>query len=230
MPTVNDIKQAILDSCTIDEKNVLQTFSNLSEMSNEFVEMRNGSRHELYELLSKLIDKQPHSLKYHKMLTEILQINTIITTNYDQLFEEAYKHDLVPIIHNTHIPYSHRKRVKLYKIHGDIRYPESIVITSKDYTNFFRKTDEPVWNKVKSLLAEKTILFVGYSLADQNIDFLLDNILEQLRDHIKESFLVAPSLPEYKIAQLKNKKIEYIPMTGEELIEKIHSEVKKNNF
>lgn len=227
MPSVGKIQEEILNSCNEDEKNYLKKISDLSVMSENFVQMRSGSRNELNRILTKLIDVDPISLTTHQLLTEIPQIDTIVTTNYDTLFEEAYGRRLNPIIHNLNIPYSDDKDVKLYKIHGDIKQTNTIVITRSDYSDFFRKEDEPIWNKIKSLIAEKTILFVGYSLDDQNIDYLIDNVITKLGDNMKESFLVTPNLPQHKINALSRKKVQYIQMTGEELVKTIHDEIKK---
>ncbi|MFE4123982.1 SIR2 family protein [Priestia sp. YIM B13486] len=227
MPSVKEIKEEILNLCNEEEKEYLQGISDLSDISGNFVEMRNNSRNDLNRILTKLIDIDPNSIKIHKLLTEIPQIDTIVTTNYDTLFEEAYGRDLSPIIQNSNIPYTGDKKIKLYKIHGDIKQLDTIVITKDDYTNFFRKSDEPIWNKIKSLLSEKTILFVGYSLSDQNIDYLLDNVVANLGNNINESFLVTPDLPKHKVSKLLQKKVEYIPMTGEELVETIHTEIKE---
>lgn len=228
MPNVEKIKKAILDACTDEEKVVTEKISDLSDRAKEFVEMRNGSKNELGQILSNLIDIDPLSLKTHTLVSEIPQINTIITTNYDTLFEEAYgSRRLTVIKKDINIPYAVNDRVHLYKIHGDIKDPDSLVITKNDYTNFFRSMNQPIWTKVKSLLAEKTILFIGYSLEDQNIDFLLDDVISSLGENLKESFLVTPNLPKHKISRLNQKKIQYINSTGEELIKEIHTQVKK---
>ncbi|WP_454844822.1 SIR2 family NAD-dependent protein deacylase [Priestia megaterium] len=227
MPNVGKIQDEILNSCTEEEKEYLQRLSDLSDMTGNFVEMRNNSRNDLNRILTKLIDVDPISLSTHTLLTEIPQIDTIVTTNYDTLFEEAYGRSLSTIVQNSHIPYTDDRKVKLYKIHGDIKQPNTIIITKKDYTDFFRRENEPIWNKIKSLIAEKTILFVGYSLSDQNIDYLLDNVIANLGDNMKESFLVTPHLPKHKISAFSQKKVEYIPMTGEELVQEIHTEIKK---
>ncbi|MFE4123980.1 SIR2 family protein [Priestia sp. YIM B13486] len=227
MPNVNKIQEEILNLCTEEEREYLQKINDLSDMTGNFVEMRNGSRNDLNRVLNKIINIDPISLSTHNLLTEIPQINTIVTTNYDTLFEEAYGRSLSTIIQNSNIPYVDDRQVKLYKIHGDIKQPDTIIITKNDYTNFFRRENEPIWNKIKSLIAEKTILFVGYSLSDQNIDYLLDNVIANLGDNMKESFLVTPNLPRHKVNALSQKKVEYIPMTGEELVKTIHTEIKK---
>lgn len=228
MPKVDKIKEAILAESTDEEKEILEGISSLSEMSQEFVDMRNGSRHPVVSILRKLIYKEPDSLKYHKLLAEIPQIKTIVSTNYDLLFEQAYGMNLAPIVQKSNIPYATADKVNLYKIHGDILNDDTMVITKDDYTNFFRDQDNVMWNKVKSLLAEKTIIFLGYSVSDQNIEYLVDNVLADLGPNIKESYFVSPAgAPPHKVRKLAKKNITYIPMSGEEFVETVHSEIKK---
>ncbi|WP_071458456.1 SIR2 family NAD-dependent protein deacylase [Bacillus massilinigeriensis] len=226
MPSANTLRDLIIDSCTEDEKIFFENKS-LGEVANTFVELRNGSRNELHKLLQDVIDIEPTSIWSHQLIAEIPQIDLIVTTNYDKLFEEAYGRDISPIITDIHLPLA-TKRTKLFKIHGDINIPESIVITSSDYTDFFRNQDKPLWNKIKTLIAEKTVIFLGYSLSDQNINYLFENVISDMGSFQKEPYLIAPKLPSHTKNRLTQKGIHYIDMNGEEFTEKLHSEVKKN--
>lgn len=228
MPRVDDIKEEILGRCDEEEQKVLNQIQNLSEFCQTFVEMRSGSKHELLASLTKLIDIEPKSFKYHQLLSEVPQIDTIITTNYDKLFELAYgKGNLVPIVQSKNFPYSENEKTKLYKIHGDIEQPDTVLITQDDYNEFFHNMNNPLWNKIKTLVAEKTILFIGFSYSDQNIDFLINSVARELGTHMKESFLLAPDMPQHRVQALAAKKIKFIQTTGQKFAEQLHSEVKK---
>ncbi|MFJ7185580.1 SIR2 family NAD-dependent protein deacylase [Lysinibacillus xylanilyticus] len=227
MPSANTLRDLIINNCTEEEKGYFENQS-LSEVASTFVDMRNGSRNELHKILQSAIDIEPKSINAHQLIADIPQINLIVTTNYDKLFEEAYGRDISPIITDSQLPLA-TKRTQLYKIHGDINVPESIVLTSTDYTNFFRNQNKPLWNKIKTLLAEKTIIFLGYSLSDQNIDFLFENVINDIGSFQKEPYLVAPNLPKHILNRLSQKRINYIDMTGEKFTEKIYEEVKKNS-
>lgn len=227
IPSVKVLTEKIKEECSEEERQYLNNINSLSELCSVFVDMRNGSKNDLYQILNKAFRIEPESKWVHGLLTEIPQINTIVTTNYDKMFEKAYQDDLDVVVLNEQVPLISKNNV-LYKIHGDLDFPKSIVITNEDYTNFFRNQDTPIWNKIKSLFAEKTIVFVGYSLADQNIDYLYDNIMSTLEGFQKESFLVAPNLPQYLINRLTKKKITYINLTGEKFTKYIHEEIKKN--
>ncbi|MFJ7371015.1 SIR2 family NAD-dependent protein deacylase [Lysinibacillus sp. NPDC098008] len=227
MPNANKLRDLIIEHSAEEDKRYFEN-KNLADVASTFIDIRRGSKNELYQLLQSVIDIEPTSLMYHQLLAEIPQIDLIVTTNYDKLFEEAYGRDISTIVTDLHLPLA-TKRTKLYKIHGDIHMPDTMVLTNEDYTNFFRNQDKPLWNKIKTLLAEKTIIFLGYSLADQNIQYLFDNVISDIGSYIKESYLIAPDLPKHEVNRLTQKGANYINMTGEEFIEKLHDEIKKNS-
>ena len=227
MPSANQLREILIENASEEDKKYFEN-KNLSEVADTFVKLCSGSKNELYLLLQNAFDKEPVSLEYHKLLSEIPQIDLIVTTNYDKLFEEAYGRDISIIVSGKNLPLA-KKRVQLYKIHGDICMPETIMLTKNEYTDFFRNQDKPLWNKIKTFLAEKTIIFLGYSLADQNIQYLLDNIANDMDVFIKESYLIAPNMPKHEVDILIQKKIKYIDMTGEKFVEELHSKVKKNS-
>ena len=110
--------------------------------------------------------------------------------------------------------------VDLYKIHGDTSDGDSIIITSKDYAQFYNKLDTVLWNKLKGLLAEKSVIFVGYSLEDKNIHDVFEKIISQIDSSDKEFFIVTPTLQEHKLKYLNTIcKTTHIPLTGEEFFE-----------
>ena len=225
MPTVGNLKELIMGVCSEEERGYLEKISSLHEFSSTFVNMRGGSENDLYKILRKAFKVVPKDTWVHDLLKEIPQLSTIVTTNYDKLIEGSYGNELDGVITNEHVPLITKNNV-LYKIHGDIDLPQTMVVTSEDYTNFFRNQDTPLWNKIKTLFAENTIVFVGYSLADQNVDYLFENVTSQLGGIQKEAFLIAPNLPSFMIKKLTQKNIAYINMTGEEFTKTLHEEIK----
>jgi hypothetical protein len=165
------------------------------------------------------------------MLTHIPQIRNIITTNYDLLFEKVYNEDLDVIIRDFDLPeVATSGKVKLYKIHGDLIEPETIIITKRDYIKFFEERQyEPLWTKIKSLIADYAILFIGYSFEDTNIKYIFDDILEKLKQSFNEGYLIAPDLPRHKQAYLlHNYSMNYINMTAEDAIKAIKDKIRKH--
>jgi hypothetical protein len=165
-PCGKKLSRIILESAESDkDKEILKVYINsLMDISNEFSQIY--SRDKLIEIIKKNFDVAPSTEPTtHCYISKIPQINTIITTNYDHLFEMAYE-NRVTVCTGTVFKKTIKGMVDLYKIHGDTTDPDSIIITSKDYAQFYDKLDTVLWNKIKGLLAEKSVIFVGYSLED----------------------------------------------------------------
>ncbi len=118
-------------------------------------------------------------------------IGSIITTNYDQLIENLF--DFSPLIGNNILlsnPYG-----SVYKIHGCVSDPNNIIITSDDYNNFNDKY-ELIRAQLLSIFIHNPIIFLGYSISDKNIKYLLQTIFSyvdlntELAKKIKDNFLL----------------------------------------
>jgi hypothetical protein len=114
----------------------------------------------------------------------------VITTNYDQLFEQALrdegKQPRVSIYKPEPEPTTDYRNATaqspvIYKLHGDIAERASLVITDEDYIQFvLRMSDkdpyDPVPLSLKYFLTGWTTLFVGYSLLDYNLRLLFKTL------------------------------------------------------
>ncbi len=228
-PSGAELSKKIFESAeNSSDQAILQVYMNsLMDLSNEFSQLY--SRDKLIDIIEKNFDVAPStepSAHYH--ITKIPQIDTIITANYDHLFEIVYENK-VTVCTGTVFKKTVKGMVDLYKIHGDTSDGDSIIITSKDYAQFYNKLDTVLWNKIKGLLAEKSVIFVGYSLEDKNIQDVFEKIISQIDSSDKEFFIVTPTLQEHKLKYLNTIcKTTHIPLTGEEFFEYIESEIRKN--
>lgn len=210
------------------DRAVLQKQTNvLMNVAEEFEQLY--SRKELIKVVSDCFDKEPSVEPYvHQLCTHIPQIDTIITTNYDYLFERAYGERIGTLV-GTRYHVLNGKPVTLYKIHGDSSDPDSVVLTRKDYATFYDRLDSIVWNKLMALLAEKSVLFVGYSFEDKNIEDIFEKILRQVDSHESEFFIAVPSLPEHKLRHFNTIcKTTHLPIDCEDLIRIIEQEIAEN--
>lgn len=113
-----------------DQKILLRHKPSLMDTAEEFEQLY--SRNELIGLVSTHFDKAPCVYPYaHSLCAQISQIDTIITTNYDHSFENAYGDNLCTVI-GTQFKVAGKDMVTLYKMHGDSSDNASIVLTSKD--------------------------------------------------------------------------------------------------
>ena len=218
------IKENVQDS----DRKYFEDKQQLIDVAQEFSEFYGSER--LIEILKNAFNEEPTSLQYHQMIEQIPQITHIVTTNYDHLFERAYGDKICPIVKEQDIPKSiMRDKAVVYKIHGSLESPDTIVITWDDYRKFYAKQDSLIWTKIKTLIAENTILLLGYAFEDLHIQYLFDNVFKKLGNAPKEIFWISPGLPQHKLAHYsKDYPIRYIDATAEEAIPKIKEAVHKN--
>lgn len=187
------------------------------------------SRDELLGLVSTHFDKAPNVYpRAHYLCTQIPQIDTIITTNYDHLFEYVYGENLNTVV-GIQYKTSDKKPVTLYKIHGDSSDSASVVLTSKDYATFYEGLNSLIWNKLKVILAEHSVLFIGYSLEDKNIEDIFEKVLSQVDTSKSEFFIAVPTLAEHKLRHFNTIcKTTHIPIEGETLLTLIERDIREN--
>ncbi len=133
----------------------------------------------------------------------------IFTTNYDRLIEIAYdiyrtsrgepplqRCNVVNGLQDQ-VRLDNRSSVNLYKLHGcisSIGQGNPLVLSSRDYRNT-RKKRQRMLRTLKMLAVEHSILFIGYSFADQYLSELLDDIQQESPyHHHRTMFLVIPEL------------------------------------
>ena len=108
-----------------------------------------------------------------------LRCREIVTTNYDDLFERAVAAVVDPQAARARPAFSTvisvlpwvRPRPDLpwiLKMHGDVRRPESIVLSRRDFV-LYDSTWRPVGSVVQSLMLSRHLLVVGASLTDDNL-------------------------------------------------------------
>jgi len=117
-----------------------------------------------------------------------LDFPLVITTNYDQLFEMALagKQPRVSVYSPEPQPtVDYRDPTPespiIFKLHGDISRPESLVVTDEDYIQFVLRMNDkdpydPIPLNLKYFLTNWTTLFVGYSLLDYNLRLLFKTL------------------------------------------------------
>ena len=106
-------------------------------------------------------------------------ISGVITTNYDCFFEilfDGYK----TFIGQDELVFSQLQGVaEIYKIHGSVRSPLSIVINKNDY-HTFREKGKYLAAKLMTIFMEYPIVFIGYSISDSDIQEILGDVVECL--------------------------------------------------
>ena len=105
----------------------------------------------------------------------------VITTNYDAFFDKLFPDYRVYIGQNDLVFSAIQGIAEIYKIHGSIMQPDSLVINNDDY-RLFNEKSKYLAAKLMTIFMEYPIIFMGYSLADENIRNILSDITVCLPD------------------------------------------------
>lgn len=182
----------------IDELMIQDSENNLyKEINDIFYEtMKQGihtSRLKIYiaHLLENLNFKSDVTEEIKEFKKASKNVGSIITTNYDSFIEDIS--EFKPLIGNDILlsnPYG-----SVYKIHGSVEQPENIIINKTDYEEFNEKF-ELIRAQLLSLFMHNPIIFMGYSISDDNVRKILETIFSyvdnktNLFDKIRDNFLL----------------------------------------
>ncbi|MBU8855436.1 SIR2 family protein [Bacillus sp. FJAT-26377] len=128
-----------------------------------------------------------------KKINDNNSIDGIITTNWDTLAEEIF--DFTSFIGQEKLLFSNVLNVgEIFKIHGCITDPNSMIFDENDY-EAFNKRNHYLASKLTTIFIEHPIVFIGYSLRDDNIREILSAIIfgigeENLRTFGKRIFFI----------------------------------------
>lgn len=135
-------------------------------------------RYDICEYLNNVIlDQKNHQEELKILTSKKTIIDGIITTNWDRLLENIFIEDNYKVyIGQSDLLFSNPQKIaEIYKIHGCCSDPKSLVLTKSDYEDFHKKNPY-LAAKLLSIFLEHPILFIGYSLHDENIKSILCSI------------------------------------------------------
>ena len=106
-------------------------------------------------------------------------ISGVITTNYDDFLENHFAGFTKYVGQNQLIFSSIQGVAEIYKIHGSVELPNSIVINEDDYA-LFEKKGAYLASKLLTIFMEYPIVFMGYSISDSNVQHIIKSIVDCL--------------------------------------------------
>ncbi len=163
-------------------------------------------------------------LKAHRALASV-DPHTVITTNYDDLYESAWREANKPLEkvvrpeQLTRIPWD---SPRLLKLHGDLEAPKEIIITRDDYRKWQREAGG-LKDKVIATLQESVCIFVGYGVGDENLHDILNKIEDNLKDSSLKHFALVHEVDEMLAAEWTDM-VEFVAGDATEFFELVAEE------
>lgn len=188
---------------------------------------------EFGEFLNEVFrDKDVKPTKSHNLLTKI-PFKSILTTNYDALIEGAYT-----ISSGGQIPKKftqcdldsalsplRKKDFFIFKMHGDIDRPNTIILGTRSYNNLIYKSPEYL-SFLETLFTTHTVLFMGFGGSDPDLDYLMDRLSTIFSRTLNKHFILVPKSKfnfTEKRRLLLDKRLEVIEYDPQNDHEHVHS-------
>lgn len=153
----------------------------------KYAASRSAHHHELRTISSALKIEICNFLHSHRIPrlsatlrreTELLRnvvIDGVITTNWDDMLEVLFP-DYRVFVGQDELLFSSTQGIgEIYKIHGSVTKPNSLVLTTEDYENYNRRNSY-LAAKLLAVFVEHPTIFLGYSLNDPNIHEILGQV------------------------------------------------------
>ncbi|MDP4120341.1 MAG: SIR2 family protein [Bacillota bacterium] len=204
-----------------------------SELMQKYCDLPNGRKNLLKKIKKRFeyIYSHPEleymATMFHRELAELYFIKTIITTNWDTYFEK-YCFATPITIPEDFVFWDEKERCVL-KIHGSITNPSTIIATKDDYSKCTDNLHKGIIGAtLKTLLANRTTIFVGFSFGDEDFAQILEYLRTEMNDIFPHIYIV--TLDNQIITKLNFKNATYIVTDGTYFLHQLKLILKEKNL
>jgi len=176
----------------------------------------------LQYITSRINTPQIQPLPAHHMIAE-LPFQRIITTNWDNLLEEALRQAQIPVdrvVRDTEVAFINQNKRLLIKLHGSIEQQDTIVVLGDDYYDVFARLPETT-NLVRAYFATQTVLFLGFGLMDEDFRRLYHEVVRHLGRHIRRAYAVQLNPSRFAIKYWQQKNVQVLDADAYTFLEAI---------
>ena len=165
-----------------------------------------------------------NATQFHHELATVWQITEIVTTNWDDFFEKEC--GATAFITSDDLAFWTQPGRKVLKLHGSVHNLGAMVLTAEDYTACHdRLVNGLVGARLKTLLASRTVAFVGYSLTDPDLRAIIEALTSEMKGLRPTYYVVSPdavgqlSCPNADILPIRTDGTYFLRVLKEHLLE-----------
>lgn len=144
---------------------------------------------EYYDVIFNKFKVQVKPNPIHDLIFDLNPYH-VVTTNYDELLEEAARNKGIfydVVSKDKDLPYTPNNNM-IIKMHGELKN-KNIVLKEDDYLSYF-KNFKLIQNYIKSLISTYTILFIGYSVSDINVKYIFQWVKDILGNDFQQAYFL----------------------------------------
>lgn len=174
-------------------------------------ELKMGHQSLIEYIANRIDDPRYVPLRTHQLIAD-LPCTKIVTTNWDRLLEKAMDQAVKPfvkVVRDSDMAYADEAKVLLVKLHGSVEQKDSIIITGDDYYDVFARLLGTA-NLVRSYFTTKTILFLGFGLADDDFKRLYYEVVCRIGVHQRRAYAVQLHPDEWTTKYWEKKNVQII--------------------
>lgn len=129
------------------------------------------------------------STRFHRQLSTIYLIDTIVTTNWDDYFEAEC--GALPFVTAEDFAFWSVPGRKVFKLHGSVNSYGSIVAARSDYEESYKGLEGGlIGANLKMMLATKTIIYMGFSFSDDDFLRIHRFLSSEMKGMLPQSYIV----------------------------------------
>lgn len=127
--------------------------------------------------------------RFHRELSSAFTISEMVTTNWDDYFERAC--GATPFTTERDWAFWRFGTRKVFKLHGSITSPATVVATAEDYKRRYEDLLEGlIGEKLEIMLRKKTVVLVGYAYRDDDFNGLCDMFERRMKALLPRVYVV----------------------------------------
>lgn len=155
------------------------------------VNKNSGNKNVIYNRIMECYGKHYDVNKYHSVISN-MNINTVWTTNYDELLEKCFISRKPKVIRSNEdlSKPSLRQEFEIIKLHGCINGKlEDIILTQQEYDEYLFNRGA-IAQRLRDSFIQKNFLFIGYGYRDPDIRNIMIEATKQSGKYSQDHYII----------------------------------------